>query len=543
MKTKTRLKQVLGSLPLAAEVYWQLCQPGKPLNVSFKLSKLNERLPLLCASASMARKSSPKGKTVLIFSTLHYWINHATVLGLALAGLGHEVTFAFLPYGRWERDLPSFDLRRQNLYAKSVLKKAASLMRIVSLLDIADTRTKLPQPLQELIEQISLRDVQYTLQVEEVSTQSDLYRLRLARNTLATQAFLHWMRKNPAQVVILPNGSILEFGAIFQAANWLREKVTELMVVTYEFGEQRQRIWLAQNDEVMRQSTDALWQARGGKPLSEEQLKQVRELFSARQRASLWENFARRWQGVPNAGGEKVRADLALDTRPIVLLATNVIGDSLTLGRQIFSQSMTEWLKRTLVYFSRRPDVQLVVRIHPGELVTKGPSVAEVVQQTLPVLPENIHLVTADASINTYDLVEIADLGLVYTTTVGMEIAMSGIPVIVAGQTHYRDKGFTLDPRSWTEYCQILERVLESPANFRLSQEQVQRAWEYAYRFFFEYPLPFPWHLRHLWEDLELWSMDQVLGETGMAQFGATFEFLGGKPLDWNEVHYLIKGC
>ena len=48
---------------------------------------------------------------------------------------------------------------------------------------------------------------------------------------------------------------------------------------------------------------------------------------------------ARRWQGVPSEGGEKVRPALGLDERPIVLLATNVIGDSLTLGRQVFSNS------------------------------------------------------------------------------------------------------------------------------------------------------------------------------------------------------------
>ena len=189
---------------------------------------------------------------------------------------------------------------------------------------------------------------------------------------------------------------------------------------------------------------------------AQEQHDQVVNLFTARQGASLWENFARRWQGVPSEGGDQVRQALSLDQRPIVLLATNVIGDSLTLGRQVFSDSMTEWLERTVRFFAGRPDVQLVVRIHPGELITKGPSVADVVHQALPSIPENIHLVPADAKVNTYDLVEIADLGLVYTTTVGMEMAMSGVPVIVVGNTHYRDKGFTLDPTSWEAYFELL---------------------------------------------------------------------------------------
>jgi capsule polysaccharide export protein KpsC/LpsZ len=228
-----------------------------------------------------------------------------------------------------------------------------------------------------------------------------------------------------------------------------------------------------------------------------------------------------------------VRQTLSLDQRPIVLLATNVIGDSLTLGRQVFSDSMTEWLERTVRYFATRPDVQLVARIHPGELITKGPSVADVVHKTLPTTPENIHLVPADAKVNTYDLVEIADLGLVYTTTVGMEMAMSGVPVIVVGNTHYRDKGFTLDPSSWDGYFELLTHSLADPGSFRLSQAQVDQAWNYAYRFFFEYPHPFPWHLVHFWKDLETWPVSRLLSDEGLSNYQQTFRYLVGEPIRW----------
>jgi hypothetical protein len=329
-------------------------------------------------------------------------------------------------------------------------------------------------------------------------------------------------------LVVLPNGTILEFGVLYQVARYLN-----IPVVTYEFGEQRSRIWIAQNAEVMRQETDPLWQARRHQPLTVEQMAQVRRLFASRQRASLWENFARRWQGVPSEGGAKARQALGLDSRPVVLLATNVIGDSLTLGRQVFSDSMTDWLKRTVLFFASRPDVQFVARIHPGELITKGPSVADVVHQALPELPEHIHLVPADAQVNTYDLVEIADLGLVYTTTVGLEMAMSGVPVLVVGNTHYRRKGFTLDPESWEDYFKTLERVLTNPDEYRLEQPQVECAWHYAYRFFFDYPHPFPWHLLHIWKDLEEWPLARLLSAEGQQVFGQTFRYLAGEKIAW----------
>jgi hypothetical protein len=355
--------------------------------------------------------------------------------------------------------------------------------------------------------------------------------LRQERNNAAAAAALQWLKSSPPDVVIIPNGSILEFGSVFQVASYL-----DLPTVTYEFGEQRNRIWLAQNSEVMHQRTDNLWDTRKGLDIPAAELDRVRDLYSSRRKASLWSNFSRQWQGVPTAGGEQVRSLLGLDNRPVILLATNVIGDSLTLGRQIFSDSMTEWLQRTIEYFARHSDAQLVVRIHPGELVTKGPSVADIVHKTFQTgIPENIHLISADAEINTYDLIEIADLGLVYTTTVGMEMAMSGVPVIVIGQTHYRNKGFTLDPNSWTEFFEMLTEFISETGISQLSKREIDLAWEYAYRFFFEYPQPYPWHLLHLWEDIDNTSMENVMSKSGLVEYGNTLRYLVGEPIDWSK--------
>jgi hypothetical protein len=114
-----------------------------------------------------------------------------------------------------------------------------------------------------------------------------------------------------------------------------------------------------------------------------------------------------------------------------------------------------------------------------------------------------------------------------------MEMAMSGIPVIAAGLTHYRGKGFTLDPDGWETYFDLLARVLAAPAEHRLSRQQVEAAWNYAYRFFFEFPHPFPWHLLQFWKDQETWPLARVLGEEGQALFGGTFRCLAGEPVNY----------
>ncbi len=472
MRVKRRdVKRILGELPLTAEVYWQLFQRGKPVTRNFSLRRTQKALPDWRSEASLARERlNPAfpGKRVFIFCTLRYWIEHAALLSVALSGMGHEVTFAYLPYPSFNRPLSRFDTRRNNAYTHEVLNSVEDLLHPLSLLDLHPSSTVLPAALRHAIREVSLRDTQYTLQIEEVEEDNPqtpsgkLFRLRQRRNLDAAAAVFSWIQsQKPDQrpeVLLTPNGSILEMGAIYQTAQHL-----EIPAVTYEFGEQRGRIWLAKNCEVMLQETDELWKRKQGNVLTESQWNQIRSLYDSRQNGRLYENFARLWQGLPSQGGEQVRQQLNLDQRPVVLLAANVIGDSLTLGRQVFTRNMTEWLQRSVLLFSERNDIQLVVRIHPGERYLKGPSVAEVVKAAMSEIPPHIHLVEASHPVNTYDLVEIADLGLAYTTTVGMEMAMSGVPVILGGETHYRGKGFTLDPDSWQDYCEMIERIFSLP--------------------------------------------------------------------------------
>jgi hypothetical protein len=128
---------------------------------------------------------------------------------------------------------------------------------------------------------------------------------------------------------------------------------------------------------------------------------------------------------------------------------------------------------------------------------------------------------------------ELASVGLAYTTTVGLEMAMRGVPVIVAGRTHFRGRGFTLDPANWDQYYESLDRLLEAPDRHQLSPEQVEAAWTYAYLFFFKYPFDFPWRLMHLWKDVEEWPLGRVLSDEGQDAFGRAFGYLAGERIRW----------
>lgn len=528
MMNRRSVKKILAQLPYTVELYWYLVQRHKPWQAHFNLDILESVLPEAVQHAAMRHYQRSPGKKVFIFASLHYWIEYAALLGVALAGYGHQVTLSFLPYASWDAPIGKFDLRRQNLYARQVLSAAKPLLQVQSLMDVRPFSGMLPGELERAVDQVSIFDAQYTLQVEDITKEEAVYQLRYERNREAALNARAWLMAHKPDVVIVPNGTIQEMGIIYRVARHL-----DLPTVTFEFSDQRERIWLAQDSEIMRHNTDALWAARGDEPLDGSMLGQLEDLYSARVDAKTWKNFTRQWQETPTQGGAAVRKKLNLDDRPVVLLATNVLGDSLTLGRQVFSKTMADWVEQTVRYFVDRQDVQLVIRVHPGEVLTHGTSMVEVIKGALGEIPAHIRLIEPDEKINTYDLLDITQLGLVYSTTVGLEMAMRGIPVIIAGQTHYRNRGFTNDPDTWEMYFSMLDEKLGDLDSAQLTQAQVELAWRYAYLFFFAFPKPFPWHLLDLKDDIKTRPVDYVLSDEGVEKYGETFAYLAGKPLAW----------
>jgi len=544
---KTPLRELLGDLPFTAEIDWMLRSKNRPRKDHYNLTRLLKSLPDAVKAVKPYAEKAPKGKNVLLFATLHYWIEQSAYLGLVLAGMGHDVTLLTLPYSEWHKQKDKFTQRQRVLHTHEALKILSPLVKHVSMLDIQSSsrvshgtlravkHDDLPEKIQQDIKEVSLWDAQYTLMREEVDMNDAgdkaLYDLRVERNTFAAKAALQYMQMNKPDVVLIPNGLILEMGIVFRVARYLG-----IDAVTYEFNDQREQIWLAQNSSIMQQETDYLVDARCSLPMTDAMYERLADLENARRGARVWGKSKRLWQYVSAQGADVTRKQVGLDDRPVVMLAANVLGDSLTLGRDIFAASMTEWITKTVQYFAKRTDVQLVIRVHPGErLVPQAKSMATVVKEALPGLPSHIHVIGALDNVNTYDLIEIANVGLAYTTTVGLETAMNGRPVISCGQTHYRGRGITIDPNTWDEYYATLEKVLADIPAHQMKEKQIEFAWNYAYRFFFEYPRPFPWRLMNFWDDLEVWTLEKVLSEEGMAQFKETFGFLVGEPFTWKK--------
>jgi hypothetical protein len=132
-----------------------------------------------------------------------------------------------------------------------------------------------------------------------------------------------------------------------------------------------------------------------------------------------------------------IRRELGLDDRPIVSLFTNILWDSQLYYRFNVFPNMLEWLFQTIRFFGERKDVQLVVRLHPGEapgaMPTNQPLLPEI-ERVFPRVPDNVKIVKPESKVSSYVLGTMSRTALIYGARVGVELVMLGTPVVIAGR-------------------------------------------------------------------------------------------------------------
>ena len=190
---------------------------------------------------------------------------------------------------------------------------------------------------------------------------------------------------------------------------------------------------------------------------------------------------------------QQIAQQVGLDRhKPIVGLLTNVSWDAQLHYPANAFPNMLEWLVQTCEYFATRPDLQLLIRVHPAEISGFPPSRQPILQELrrrVPQLAPNIHIVPPESGLSTYGLMSLCNAAIIYGTKMGVELSSVGIPVIVAGEAWVRNKGITYDASSRDEYFSILGRL---PFAEGLGPAQLTRARRYAYHFFFNRMIPLP---------------------------------------------------
>jgi hypothetical protein len=96
------------------------------------------------------------------------------------------------------------------------------------------------------------------------------------------------------------------------------------------------------------------------------------------------------------------------------------------------------WLRQLVDWVGSRSDLRLILRLHPRMAAsTRYSNIASEyrdMMEALASLPANVAIVLPESPVSSYNLAEIADVALTAWSSIGLELARFGIPVVAAFQ-------------------------------------------------------------------------------------------------------------
>ncbi|MBN1451861.1 MAG: hypothetical protein JW963_12665 [Anaerolineales bacterium] len=147
----------------------------------------------------------------------------------------------------------------------------------------------------------------------------------------------------------------------------------------------------------------------------------------------------------------------------LVLLGTNVVGDSATLRRKTIFRSQQAWLEQTIAFFKQQPEMNLVVRAHPDETWARARLRLGNLAREFAADAPNIFVVNSHEKVNTYQLVDRCDVGLAWVSNIGLDMALRGKPVVMGAKPQYAGLGVVHEPATRDEYFALITQLAANP--------------------------------------------------------------------------------
>jgi len=232
-----------------------------------------------------------------------------------------------------------------------------------------------------------------------------------------------------------------------------------------------------------------LWPKWKDIPLTESQNAELDEYFS-RRAARPYEDHS--WTSTaPIADPADIRRQIGLPSSRsglIFAIFPNLSYDAKLTTRCPTYDTAAEWVAETIRFFEPWPQHHLVVKIHPSERIQQAlDPTLDYLADNFPALPDNVHVLPPETHLMAQDVLRVADVALVYTSTVGVEAAYLGKPVVNVGGGWHAARGYTMDVTRPEQYLDILADICAGRRSCDPPKELGRR---YAYAVFFRSLLP-----------------------------------------------------
>jgi hypothetical protein len=178
----------------------------------------------------------------------------------------------------------------------------------------------------------------------------------------------------------------------------------------------------------------------------------------------------------------------------IVPVFTNVVYDTSQVYANTVFPHMFAWLDLILEIFQGHPETLFVIRAHPDEL-RPGKESRESVpmwveQHQVDRLPNTI-FVDPNEYLSSYELIQRSKFVMVYNSSIGLEAAVIGKPVLCGGKARYTTYPTVYFPDTPDQYRQMAEEFLDAQGEIEIPVEFQRNARRFMYYQFFRVSLLF----------------------------------------------------
>ncbi len=316
------------------------------------------------------------------------------------------------------------------------------------------------------------------------------YRSYLYSGSIAAMALSRLLDEFRPDCLFLFNGRMSSTRIALELA-----RMRDIRVIVHERGRLKESLSLRENaNGASLRPMKEVWEKWGEIPLCRSELETIEKCMLERQQGlnHNWRVFSPSEQN----RDEVVRTLQLNSTKQQWVLFTSSDDEVIAAGEWAgpFKCQMN-WVLATLHFVRSHPEIELIIRVHPntGGSRSTGVNVRQLKEFECLArdLPSNVRMVMPDDPISSYTLMDLASLGLAYHSTVSLEMACKGKPVVVSAGSVVTGLPFVLTPNSPTEYISMLSSLIHSDKG-RNALEIQRQAYRFAYGLFYRINIPFP---------------------------------------------------
>jgi hypothetical protein len=197
------------------------------------------------------------------------------------------------------------------------------------------------------------------------------------------------------------------------------------------------------------------------------------------------------WKGMRGLPDDLVQK--AASFEQVVTVFTNVIFDTSLILANVVFKDMFAWLDELLGVIGKNPNTLFVIRAHPDE-DRPGKASRESVEMWVEKnhvrsLP-NVIFIPPQETISSYELARFSKFVLTYNSTIGIEITLTGKPVLCAGKASFNEHATAYFETNRSAYFRRLKSLLQEK-NPLVPPERLKTSRRYWYFRNYRFTLPF----------------------------------------------------